>query len=244
MLDIAYQDESVLIVNKPKGMSVEPDGRGGSLVEAAREYCGCAYACHRLDAMTGGLVLIAKTRKARDEAFAMFRESVGLGVAGEDGGLVSKVYLCETVRAPKPSSGELAGYMIKDPKRARVRVYDRPVPGAKLARTLFHAVSSTAGGGCLVAARLLTGRTHQIRAQFAAAGWPILGDEKYGDWIVNRERRVRGQRLWAAGMSFGETRGLLQGLSGKEFWVRAPFAPGLDPAAVKRAAAFVMKKNC
>ncbi|GHU65889.1 RNA pseudouridine synthase [Clostridia bacterium] len=227
-LDIIYEDTDLIIVNKPLRLPVEPEGSGcDSLLGAVKEYCREAYACHRLDAMTGGLVLFAKTEMARDEAFALFREGTGSGVNGGDGGAVTKIYLCETVRSPKPASGELVGYMTKDSAQSLVRVYDHPVPGAKLARTLYKSVKPMPDGTCLVAVRLLTGRTHQIRAQMAAAGWPILGDDKYGDRQANRDRHAKAQRLWAVGMLFGKTDGCLGGLSGKAFWVRAPFAGGL-----------------
>ncbi|MDR1598688.1 MAG: RluA family pseudouridine synthase [Oscillospiraceae bacterium] len=235
MIDILYEDSGVIVVNKPQRVPVEPDEHGrGSLVEMAREHCGEAFACHRLDTMTGGLVLLAKTEEARDAAFSVFREGAASGVSGGDGGVVTKVYLCETIRTPQPESGEMVGYMTKDAARSLSRVYDRPVPGAKLARTLYSVIRPLPAGICLVAARLLTGRTHQIRAQFAAAGWPILGDDKYGDWRENRRQRVRVQRLWAVGMAFGETRGCLEGLSGKEFWARATFAPWFDTRLIGR----------
>ncbi|MDR2657981.1 MAG: RNA pseudouridine synthase [Oscillospiraceae bacterium] len=229
MLEFLFEDSNVVIVNKPQRLPVEPDGDAGrSLIGEVSAHCGVVYACHRLDTMTGGLVLLAKTVEARDAAFVLFRGGTEAGVSSSRGGVITKVYLCETICAPKPASGELIGYMTKDSAHSFARVYDRPAPGAKLARTLYSAVKRLEGGTCLVAARLLTGRTHQIRAQMSAAGWPILGDDKYGDRRVNRERRVRAQRLWAVGMVFGETGGYLAGLSGQAFWVRAPFAADYD----------------
>ncbi|MDR1569342.1 MAG: RluA family pseudouridine synthase [Oscillospiraceae bacterium] len=224
-LDIIYEDKNIIIINKPQGMSVEPDAPGGfSLADAVRARCGEAYACHRLDYQTGGLTLFAKNMEAYECAADAFRRSTEAGVARGSAERkkigISKAYHCQTVGTPEPPEGELLGYLIKDAKASQVRVLREPSPGARLARTRYRVL--TPGDIALVEAEPLTGRTHQIRAQLADAGVPILGDDKYGNRPANREARARTQRLWSVRITF-YTNGALDYLYGKTFRVSAPF---------------------
>ena len=129
---------------------------------------------------------------------------------------LQKLYLCVVHGVMDPWKGRLKGYILKDGDRAQVRVYDRPVPGGRTAVTLYRTLESR-NGLSLVECDLITGRTHQIRAQFAAAGHPLLGDGKYG-----RERDGRPyQALYSYKLNFRFTTdaGPLERLNGREWTV-------------------------
>jgi len=97
---------------------------------------------------------------------------------------ILKYYLCITLGRPTPAEGTLSGYLFKDESKKQVFVRRVPSPGAKTAITHYKTLLSR-GALSLVECELMTGRTHQIRAQFAAAGHPLLGDGKYGRGILN-----------------------------------------------------------
>ena len=120
----------------------------------------------------------------------------------------------------KPSQGKLEGFLLKDEDQAQVKVFSRPVPGGKSAATLYKTLR-TAGGLSLVECELLTGRTHQIRAQFAAAGHPLLGDGKYGRERDNKKYGRSFQALYSykLAFTFPTDAGLLEYLRGRVFTV-------------------------
>ena len=98
---------------------------------------------------------------------------------------MEKRYLCIVHGRPKPPEGLIENYLRRDEKRKQVTLHRTRVPGAKTARTRYRTLTSH-GRLSLVECELLTGRTHQIRAHFAWAGHPLLGDPKYGNEAVNR----------------------------------------------------------
>ena len=188
-LDIVYEDEHILLLNKRPGMVVHPDDqeRVNTLLTHIQAYLYqkkewspywensfAPALCNRIDRNTGGLVIAAKTA----EALRIMNQKI------KDREL-TKLYLCVIRGEMRPRKGELKGFILKDENKAQVKVYDHPVPGGKTALTLYNTLA-TEGGLSLVECDLITGRTHQIRAQFAAAGHPLLGDGKYG-----RERDIR-----------------------------------------------------
>ncbi len=118
----------------------------------------------------------------------------------------------------------MKGYLTKDETSNTVRVSAVPRPGAKTALTKYRVLAAK-NDRCLCEAELLTGRTHQIRAQFAALGHPLWGDAKYGASRSNALLRNR-QALWAYRLCFSFTTpaGVLEYLAGKEFAVEVPFA--------------------
>ncbi len=127
---------------------------------------------------------------------------------------------------PKPAEGRLENYLFKDAKKNRVFVKGRAEPGTKTAVTEYRLVKSQ-GSLSLVECRLLTGRTHQIRVQMSHAGWPLLGDGKYGIGHFNEEYREKTQALYSYRLvfSFPTDAGALNYLRGKEFRVeRVDFA--------------------
>ena len=100
-----------------------------------------------------------------------------------------------------PPAGELKGFLLKDEKKNQVAVYQKPVPGGKTAVTRYKTLT-VKNGLSLVECELLTGRTHQIRAQFAHAGHPLLGDVKYGRRSDTAKAERKGQALWSYKLVF------------------------------------------
>ena len=134
---------------------------------------------------------------------------------------IEKYYLCAVHGRPSPAEGMLSGYIFKDAKKNQVYVRHQPEPGAKLSQTKYRVLKSK-NGLSLVECELLTGRTHQIRAQMADAGWPLLGDGKYGSERKNKQYgETGGQALYSYRLVFRFTTdaGELNYLNGKEFTV-------------------------
>ena len=216
-LDVVYEDEHVLLVNKSAGISVEPDVRGGvTLTDLCSEYVRVSRpdafppaACHRLDNKTCGLCLFAKDSGTLEILQDAFRNRE-----------LEKTYICLVRGIMKPPAAVCRAYLLKDPRRAVVSVTDRPVPGARSIVTGYETLE--AGPVSRLKVRLFTGRTHQIRAHLAALGHPVLGDDLYGDRAFNRREKARSLRLCAVSLRL-ETGGKLPWLDGREFVIDPPF---------------------
>lgn len=203
LIAIVYQDENVLVVVKPAGVSCEPDAKGGRTLtqlvhgqlldgdSAARE----PLLCHRLDNPTEGLVLLAKTPQAQESLQNAFRERQ-----------IHKEYTCVVRGTPKPAHAVLEAYLQKDALRAKVRVTANAASGAKRIVTEYTVLLP---GECArLRIRLHTGRTHQIRAHLASIGHPLLGDDLYGDRALNKRLKARRLMLCATGLRFSLVGGL------------------------------------
>ena len=219
-IDILYEDENILLVDKRAGMRVHPDDeeKVDTLVTHVQaylyqkgEYSGEGFApalCNRIDRFTGGIVIAAKNSAALHVMDQKIR-------ARE----VSKFYLCAAAGRLTPPDGAMKGYLLKEGKR--VKVLKKEAPGAQYAETRYRTISCD-GGVSLVECELLTGRTHQIRAQFAAAGHPLIGDTQYGDPEINKKFQSNFQQLYSYRVQFDFTTdaGELNYLKGKSFQVR------------------------
>ena len=219
-LEIVYEDAEVILVNKPAGISVEPDGKGGvTLTELCERHVResaasdapffAPAACHRLDNQTSGLCLFARDARTLGILTEIFRERN-----------LEKEYECLVRGIPKPPRAECQAWLIKDARAARVQVLDSPKEGAKRIITAYETIE--AGPVSRLRVHLITGRTHQIRAHLAALGHPILGDDVYGDRRWNRESRTRTLRLCAVQLRI-DTGGRLPQLDGRIFRIPAPF---------------------
>jgi 23S rRNA pseudouridine955/2504/2580 synthase len=223
-LDIIYEDEHLLLLNKRPGMVVHPDDREqvNTLITHVQAYLyqkrewsprwENAFApalCNRIDRNTGGIVIAAKTAEALRVMNQKIRDRE-----------LQKLYLCVIHGEMEPPEGQLKGYILKDGDRAQVRVFDKPVPGGRTAVTLYRTLKRR-NGLSLMECDLITGRTHQIRAQFAAAGHPLLGDGKYGRERDNRRFDRRFQALYSYKLRFAFTTdaGPLEALNGREWTV-------------------------
>lgn len=196
-LSVLYEDADLLVVMKPCGVSCEPDAKGG------RTIAGLAGAflrqknpdasdpllCHRLDNPTDGLLLMAKNPAAQTAMTEAFKAR-----------LIHKRYICLVKGTPQPEHRILYAWLRKDEARAKVSIFNRETMGALPIVTEYTVLRS---GECArLEVMLHTGRTHQIRAQMAAVGHPLLGDDKYGDRDFNRQHRAGRLMLCAAALSF------------------------------------------
>ena len=198
--EILFEDKEFLILVKRQGMPTQGPGSAETL--CARRCGAPVFACHRLDAQTGGLLLLANTEAARDEAIEAFAQR-----------RVHKTYRCLVRGTPEPAEKTLRAWLLKDAQAAHVRVLDAPQKGALPIETRYRVLSEE-GGLSRLEVEIPTGRTHQIRAQLAHIGHPILGDDKYGDRALNRKYGVRAQRLWAVRLTLWD---------GRAFETKEPF---------------------
>jgi 23S rRNA pseudouridine955/2504/2580 synthase len=188
---IAHEDAALLVVDKPAGVAVH-GGSGISFgviesLRAARPQAKLLELAHRLDRDTSGLLIVCKKRTALVELHRMLRE-----------GEVEKVYAAVVKGAPAEDAFEIREALHKHVTASgerRVSVNE----GGKAALTRVRVVKR--GEFSLLEVHLLTGRTHQIRVHLAHAGHPIVGDEKYGDFALNRQLKQR-LLLHAARLSF------------------------------------------
>jgi len=223
-LDIVYEDENLLLVNKRSGLVVHADEteKVNTLINHIQAYlyqkkewnprAENAFApalCNRIDRNTGGIVIAAKNA----ETLRILNEKIRSRE-------LRKLYLCVTVGRPEPPSGRIDGFLLKDEIRKEVAFYRRPVPGGKTAATLYRTLE-TRGELSLVECELLTGRTHQIRVSMAEIGHPLLGDGKYGNGQINRSYHETKQALYSYKLAFDFTSdaGALEYLRGKVFTV-------------------------
>lgn len=222
-LNIVYEDENILLVDKRPGLAVHPhDGAeyGRTLIDHIQSYlyqkrewrpreenAFTPALCNRIDRNTGGIVIAAKTA----EALRVMNQKV------KDREL-DKRYLAIVEGTPKPAQGSLKGYLFKDAKKNRVFVTDTPQPGSKTCQTNYRVLASREGLS-LVECELITGRTHQIRAQFAHAGHPLLGDGKYGKLDKRFDRNYQALYSYKLRFAFTTDAGSLNGLNGKCFQV-------------------------
>ena len=224
-LDIVYEDENILLADKKPGVLCHSAGKWDyntliANIQAHAVQTGAwtpkdenSFApalCNRIDRNTGGIVIAAKNA----EALRILNEKIRDRE-------IDKRYLCVVRGRPKPPEGRLEGYLFKDAKKNQVYVRERPEPGAKTAVTRYRLLQN-ANGLSLVECTLLTGRTHQIRAQMAHAGWPLLGDGKYGSERENRRfDETAGQALYSYRLRFDfpTDAGILNYLRGREFTV-------------------------
>ena len=222
-LNIVYEDDQILLVDKRPGLAVHPhDGAeyGRTLIDHIQSYlyqkrewrpreenAFTPALCNRIDRNTGGIVIAAKTA----EALRVMNQKI------KDREL-DKRYLAIVEGSPKPREGSLKGYLFKDAKKNRVFVTDTPQTGAKSCQTNYRALAS-ANGLSLVECELITGRTHQIRAQFAHAGHPLLGDGKYGKLDKRFDRNYQALYSYKLTFQFTTDAGGLSHLNGKSFQV-------------------------
>ena len=177
-MEVVYEDNHILIVNKQSGEIVQGDKTGDRpLSDIVKAYLREKYAkpgavflgvVHRLDRPVSGLVVFARTSKALTRLNKMFAE-----------GEVHKTYWAIVKNTPREPEGTLENWLVRNEKQNKSYAYDQEKPNAKKAilryRTISHSDNYT-----LLEVQLLTGRHHQIRCQLAAMGCPIKGDLKYG----------------------------------------------------------------
>ncbi|MGI6039498.1 MAG: RluA family pseudouridine synthase [Eubacteriales bacterium] len=182
-LNIIYEDENLLLLDKPPGIlchSSKPNELNTLITHVqAYLYRKGDYSpeeensfspalCNRIDRNTGGIVIAAKNAETLRTINRLLRN-----------GEIDKLYLCLVYGHPDPPSGVLKGYITRDRDKRMVTVHDEKMPESKYSKTEYTTLKSN-GRMSLLECRLLTGRTHQIRSMMLAAGHPIVGDRKYG----------------------------------------------------------------
>lgn len=177
-MDVLYEDNHLIAVNKPAGLAVQGDITGDvHLLDVVSDYLSKKYnkpgkafvgLIHRLDRPVSGVVLLARTSKALARMNEQFRQKS-----------TRKIYHALTAQAPAHDAETLVHYLGKDAKTHRALTYLKPKAGAKEA-ILHYELSRKIGAAYLLEVTLETGRFHQIRAQLSKAGMPLLGDLKYG----------------------------------------------------------------
>ena len=177
-LHVIYEDNHLLVLNKPANIVTQGAELGKpSLLGVAKDYIKWKYnkpgnvflgVVSRLDTRVTGVIVFARTSKAASRLSEQFRNRT-----------TEKRYWALVEQAVSPAAGEWTEYIRKEDEGFKVRVLRQPDARSKLAK-LQYETKFVADAGCLLEIQLLTGRKHQIRAQLAAHGRPILGDKKYG----------------------------------------------------------------
>ena len=222
---ILYEDENIIVVDKPKGVLVHDDEGHNSITmqkmvlsylnkkgewDPNNETGFIPSPAHRLDRNTAGVLLFGKNLPALQQLFELFREK----------DKIEKKYTL-LVRGMINKSGVIDAPLLKDSETKLVKV-DKKSKFAKNALTEYKRLKYYDSGYSLVEAKLLTGRTHQLRVHFAYISHPIVGDNKYGDFKVNKEfaslYSLNSQFLHATSFKFLENvDGVLSYLKGKSF---------------------------
>lgn len=221
-LDILYEDDNILLLNKKPGLLVHPDDtyHFDSLIARVQHYLYdkgvydpkeensfAPALVNRIDRNTGGIVIAAKNA----ETLRIMNQKI-------KDREVEKRYLCIAVGYLKPKEAVLTDYLEKNEAKNRVYISHHPTPNSKTIKTKYRVLAER-NQFSLLDVDLLTGRTHQIRAHLAFIGHPLLGDGKYGKNEINRRMGYQYQALYSYQLRFHFTTdgGILQYLDGRMF---------------------------
>ena len=197
-LKVLYLDENVIIIDKPQSMDSD------KMFERLKEEYPSAYYCHRLDTNTSGVMVFALNQRAYDEILRAFKERT-----------FDKYYVAEVYGKFDKKQGVLSDFLIKDADKSIVKIVKNRIDGAKTVKTEYKVLKEKAESS-IVEVKLLTGRTHQIRAHLAYYGHFIIGDGKYGDERINARFHKHKQCLQAYKIVFHFNQGdFLYYLDGK-----------------------------
>ncbi|MDP3386576.1 MAG: RluA family pseudouridine synthase [Eubacteriales bacterium] len=212
-LDIIYEDDNIVLINKPKGISVQPEQDGAiSLLDMLLS--GIEYEetgtfrpafCNRLDKNTTGIIIAAKNYEALKQINKAIKERN-----------VKKIY-CTMVFGKIDEKIEIKGFLSRQDNEKKVSVSKDKKEGSKAISTIVVPKISN-DSFTEIEVDLVTGRTHQIRAHLQHIGHPLVGDMKYG----GKYKQLSSQFLHAASISFVRIDGALNYLNGKSFYAMAP----------------------
>lgn len=226
-INVIYEDENILLIDKPAGLVVHEDNDNSSdtLInrvlsylynkgefDPERENSFTPALVNRIDRNTSGIVIAAKNAESLRILNQKVRDRE-----------IQKLYLCAVSGTPEPREATLTAYLKKLSDENRVIISDTPRSGGYLTIKTKYRVLESRGELSLVEVDLLTGRTHQIRAHFAHIGHALLGDGKYGDNVYNKRYHAKTQALCAYKLVFKFTTdaGALEYMNGREFTVKS-----------------------
>ena len=212
-LDIVFEDENLLIINKPT--NIEVVGSNSLTTKVHSHFSNTKYKpmpCHRLDRNTTGLVIFAKNELALNILEGKFKNHE-----------IEKHYKALVCGIPKVKSTKLEGYLFKDRKKSAVYISDVPKKGYQQIITEYTIIETYENNTSLLDVKIETGRTHQIRAHLAHIGYPIIGDGKYGINQINKQMGYKYQQLCHYKIKFKFTTdgSILNYLNGKSFEITA-----------------------
>lgn len=207
--DIVYEDDNILIVNKPVGIEVVSKISSiQTLTSLLQKQNPNISPCHRLDTNTSGLVLFAKNEESLNIILNKFKNKE-----------ISKFYKCMVYGIPKENCKTLESYLFKDNKKSMVYIYNEPKKGCVKIITSYKILKTDIKNNTsILEVELHTGKTHQIRAHLAHIGHPIIGDGKYGKNDINKNFGKSTQDLCAYKLvfNFKTDSGILNYLNGIE----------------------------
>ncbi len=225
--NIIFEDDNVLLVNKPAGILTQADETGkASLNDELLAYFAenenlklrtvKPSVCNRLDRNTSGIVICGKTIKGLQQMNDIIKDRS-----------VHKYYRCLCSGTLK-GEGELKGWLLKDKKKNEVVIKEKETDGALPVITKYRVLDTFIVEGCeitYVEVLLVTGRSHQIRAHFASIGHPLLGDLKYGNaesLNITNKLKIKRQLLHAYCLEFPKLKGDFQSISEKKVTADIP----------------------
>ena len=182
-IEIVYEDENLIIANKPKNIETISDSGVSLLTKIQTQTQKTLYAVHRLDRNTEGLVVFAKNEKSKASLDSALKNRT-----------LEKFYLAWVFGTFEKPNDELVAYLKKDSKNSKVYILDEMSDGYQKIQTNYKVLKEY-DNSSIVEVELITGKTHQIRAHFAHIGHCLIGDEKYGEVSVNRQFGKRTQCL-------------------------------------------------
>ena len=207
-LDIVYEDENILVINKPANIEVTGTNSLTELIN--KQYTNCEFKpqpCHRIDRNTTGLVMFAKNEKTLRILLEKFKKHE-----------IEKHYLALIYGIPNKKEERLEAYLFKDQKKSQVYISDTFKKGYQKIITRYTVLEKRKDNTAVLDVEIETGRTHQIRAHLAHIGYPIIGDGKYGKNEINKQYGKKYQMLCSYKLKFHfqSESGILSYLKGKE----------------------------